>query len=470
MSQNVDIWNDFFQNKHNLILPSGWESSTNLPSKLFFHRLLLLKVLRPELFVAEVSSFCKMVLGNAAFEIPPLDLSNVIKNETSPYFPLLLISKPGYDASSRIEAIATGQNNFESFAMGSEEGFALADSAIVTAAKKGSWILLKNVHLSPSWLISLEKKLHSISPHLSFRLFLTSEINPKIPVNLLRHSNTIIFEPPAGIKNSLLRTYQALSPVRVNKAPAERSRLYFLISWLHAVILERLRYTPVGWSKSFEFSETDLQYAFDAMDEWIDSISQNKSHISPENIPWHALSCLLQDIVYGGRIDNEFDMQRLKSFVNTLFQPKSFDHNFQLFESKDNKILLPDANSFESWKFWLESIPNNSNPEWIGLPSSADNVLLTERVRHVCSNMVLLQDLEIEELSGNSTESQPHWLSSLKYSIDQYISVLPKSTLKLLRTSEVLKNPLFRCIEREVNICNSLLSEYFLFLLFKYLK
>jgi len=51
----------------------------------------------------------------------------------------------------------------------------------------------------------------------------------------------MIFEPPAGIKASLLRTYHATPPSRIDRAPAERSRLYILLAWLHAVVVERLR-------------------------------------------------------------------------------------------------------------------------------------------------------------------------------------------------------------------------------------
>ena len=43
----------------------------------------------------------------------------------------------------------------------------------------------------------------------------------------------------------------------MNKAPAERSRLYFLLAWCHATILERLQFAPVGWSKTYEFSDAD---------------------------------------------------------------------------------------------------------------------------------------------------------------------------------------------------------------------
>jgi dynein heavy chain 1 len=74
-----------------------------------------------------------------------------------------------------------------SIAIGSAEGFNQADRAINMACKTGKWVMLKNVHLAPQWLVQLEKKMHSLSPHPGFRLFLTMEINPKVPVNLLRY-------------------------------------------------------------------------------------------------------------------------------------------------------------------------------------------------------------------------------------------------------------------------------------------
>jgi hypothetical protein len=38
---------------------------------------------------------------------------------------------------------------------------------------------------------------------------------------------------------------------RIDKAPAERSRLYGLLAWLNAIIQERLRYAPLGWTKRY---------------------------------------------------------------------------------------------------------------------------------------------------------------------------------------------------------------------------
>lgn len=77
--------------------------------------------------------------------------------------------------------------------------------------------MLKNAHLAPQWLIQLEKKLHTLQPHPQFRLFLTLEIIPKIPVNLLRAGRVFVFEPPPGIKANLLRTFNTIPASRMMK-------------------------------------------------------------------------------------------------------------------------------------------------------------------------------------------------------------------------------------------------------------
>ncbi len=74
---------------------------------------------------------------------------------------------------------------------------------------------MKNVHLAPSWLVSVEKKLHTLTPHPGFRLFMTMEITPKVPVNLLRASRVFVYEPPPGIKANLLRTYNTIPAARM---------------------------------------------------------------------------------------------------------------------------------------------------------------------------------------------------------------------------------------------------------------
>lgn len=60
----------------------------------------------------------------------------------------------------------------------------------------------------------------------------------------------------------------------LSQSPNERARLYFLLAWFHAVIQERLRYAPLGWSKKYEFGESDLRSACDTVDTWLDDTAK----------------------------------------------------------------------------------------------------------------------------------------------------------------------------------------------------
>jgi dynein heavy chain 1 len=143
------------------------------------------------------------------------------------------------------------------------------------------------------------------------------EITPKVPSTLLRASHLFVFEPPSGIKAALLRSYsQTVTPQRSDKIPIERARLHFLVSWFNAVVQERLRYTPIGWSKTYEFNESDQRCAIDCVDEWLDSKGKDRTNIDPDKIPWDALRTLIGQSIFGGKIDNEFDNKILASLVN----------------------------------------------------------------------------------------------------------------------------------------------------------
>lgn len=101
--------------------------------------------------------------------------------------PILLCSVAGFDASNRVEDLAVEINReITSIAIGSAEGFNQADQALNSSSKSGRWVLLKNVHLAPSWLTQLEKKLHNLKPHPQFRLLLTAEIHPKLPISIIQ--------------------------------------------------------------------------------------------------------------------------------------------------------------------------------------------------------------------------------------------------------------------------------------------
>jgi len=301
--------------------------------------------------------------------------------------PVALCSVPGLDASFTVDALARMNTGMalSSVALGSAEGYAEADKAIAAAARTGGWVMLKNVHLAPGWLGQLEKRLHTLKPHPAFRLFLTMEINPVVPASVLRLSRIFLYERAPGLRASLVESLSGISRERVERRPVERARLLFLVAWLHAVVQERLRYAPLGWTKVYEFNDADRRCAFDIVDAWVDAAAGpgGRTNLSPEKIPWDALRTLLAQSVYGGRVDNDFDQQTLQAFVNAIFTPRAYEANFELARlpagsdgSAARVVYAPEGTSLADFMAWINELPARQSPAWLGLPPNAETVLL----------------------------------------------------------------------------------------------
>lgn len=116
------------------------------------------------------------------------------------------------------------------------------------------------------------------------------------------------------------RTYaQMIEPQAAERNPVKtRARLHFLLAFLHAVVLERKRYIPFGWTKHYEFSDADQQCALEIIHQWVDVASTGSwaprpdalpEVLDPKKIPFEAIRALLRDTVYGGRLDNQVDIR-----------------------------------------------------------------------------------------------------------------------------------------------------------------
>ena len=56
-------------------------------------------------------------------------------------------------------------------------------------------------------------------------------------------------------------------------------------------------------------------------------------------------------------------------------------------------------------------------------------------------------------------DDRPQWMRSLQQSVRNWLSILPQSIQSVKRTMDNIKDPLFRCYEREVNLGVKLLND-----------
>jgi dynein heavy chain 1 len=301
------------------------------------------------------------------------NLKDVTFNDISSTTPLLLVSAPGHDVSGRVQAMAIFESKeLASVAMGSSEGYRTAENLIASASKRGNWVILKNCHLCTDWLEdTLVKILQSLNvgTHRDFRLFITSEISPKLPTALLQICDIIVAEAPTGIKASISRFFSSISDERFGNNV--QNRLYLLLGWTHSVIQERLRFMPHGWSEQYEFTESDAIHALDVIDSLVIDLCGKKQNVDPEKLPWEAIRTTLCKGVFGGRITNDDDQVVLDQLVNRVFVPDSFDVDFQLVDVEGSPVL-PEGTSKEECFEWISALPAHNPPTWIGLNASAE--------------------------------------------------------------------------------------------------
>ncbi|GAB7338645.1 hypothetical protein MBLNU457_5378t2 [Dothideomycetes sp. NU457] len=390
-----DSWNTFFSAEHaekavpDMLGTDGSKVDQRLRD------LLLVKVFRNDRVVPAAEAFISELFGQKIFDITE-DLSRMVK-EASALSPIALNSSPGFDASYKIDQLVSReQARCTSVAMGSNESITNADAALSGAAANGSWVLIKNVHLAPGWLQNLEKRIDSLKPHADFRLFLSMESSPKIPVNLLRSSRVLTYEQPAGIRANMRDSLSSL-PNRNVEQPVEKTRVYFLLTFLHAIVQERLRYAPrLGWKGFWEFNDSDFECSTFIIDALINDVAKGRSNIAPKSIPWDMLRVLITETCYGGKIDSEADFAVLSSLVTRFLDPAAFEENFNILPSSDEtgaELILTTGTSKSDFVDWVNALPEREPPTYLGLPPNAEKLLLEAHAEEMVRNTRLVMNV-----------------------------------------------------------------------------
>ncbi|KAH8681293.1 dynein heavy chain, N-terminal region 1-domain-containing protein [Xylariales sp. PMI_506] len=384
-------------------VPQVWDDNAT-PHDQALLSLLLVKLFRLDRFVPTAERFVTTVFGEGLFDVT-VDLKEIV-DQVSSSSPISLVSSPGFDASYKVDnLVERARVRCTNIAMGSDDSLESADKAVSNAAQVGNWVLIKNVHLAPTWLQSLQKRMESLNPHTNFRLFLSMESSPKIPVNFLRASRVLMYEQPAGVRANMKDSMTSLS-TRATKSPVERTRMYLLLSFLHAVVQERLRYAPtLGWKGFWEFNDADYECSAFVIDTWVDSVAQSRTNIAPQNIPWEMICYLVRE-TYGGKVDNQGDFDVLTDLVYRILQPAAFDIGHKLVESTETEsgLDVPGGTSLPDFMTWINKLPEREPPTYLGLPANAEKLLLVGLGKSLIGNLRKVGELldEGEQLADDA--------------------------------------------------------------------
>ena len=119
---------------------------------------------------------------------------------------------------------------------------------------------------------------------------------------------------------------------------------------------------------------------------------------------------------------------------------------------------MPDALRRDQFLSWANGLVHRQTPAWLGLPTHAEKVLLTNRGAEMVSKLLKMQMIEDDEdvatieadPSDEAHAGAPAWMRTLRVSADEWLKLLPQQLLPLRRTADNIKRPLYRFFEREV--------------------
>jgi dynein heavy chain 1 len=201
----------------------------------------------------------------------------------------------------------------------------------------------------------------------------------------------------------------------------------------------------------------------ECIDEWLDSLGTGRETIDPDKIPWDALRTLAADSIFGGKVDNEYDLKILQSLVDYFFKKETFDMAYPLFDSmeavrEEDQLVIPDVKGYKEFQAWVRNMPSVESPAWAGLPLNVEKLNRIRQADSLIKNIKQIQNADEEEDAAAGDDDKAAWLTALQRRIAEYMDFLPIKLDKMKRVGDLVKNPLFRFLEREVSELSSMLK------------
>lgn len=390
-----------------------------------FHRLFLLRVLRPDRLGSALTQFVTDTLGAEFVEQAPFDMEQLY-NESTCYTPFFFVLFPGTDPTPLVEAFAKkkgcseGNGRLVNISMGQGQE-KVAINALHKAANDGGWVMLQNIHLMQSWMKVLERTLELIDDyaHPHFRCVLSSEPPSPlqgpfwdlVPEAVLQKCVKITDEAPTDVKSNLRRSYAKFSQETIDACtrPKEFKATLFALCFFHSLITGRIKFGAQGWSKKYPFNDGDLTICGQVLANYV-----NNADRLGTDIPWPDLRYIFGDIMYGGHITDFWDRRVCQTYLQLLLLPELLN-NLTLAPG----FKSPDASKMEYHhyqKFIEERFPPEQ-PMLFGLHPNAEIGFLTTQGIAIFKT--------VQSVSGAGGSSSSLDISACSPIITKYLDELP---------------------------------------------
>lgn len=212
--------------------------------------------------IQKIVAECKQ-LGDYYLKAPDSNLAQLYEDSKNSA-PIIIIISPGADPMTEIDKLsATEKIAVVSLSLGRGQAKKAIDAireAQTTQSKcgkMGTWVVLQNCHLAPSFMPQLDALIEEVKPdrEASFRIWMTTEPSDKFPVTIVQNGVKMTSEPPKGIQQNIAKSYKTITDKEFDNCskPVAFRRLLWGLCFFNAVIIERRKFGPLGWNKAYEY-------------------------------------------------------------------------------------------------------------------------------------------------------------------------------------------------------------------------
>ena len=184
-------------------------------------------------------------------------------------------------------------------------------------------------------------------------------------------------------------------------------------SWLHASLVERSAHAPIGFSKCYDFSESDLIASWEIVSSRLAKAPRSQDAMS-------AIAHMLTNAIYGCRIELDADLDIVRAVVGDIFSAERLVPS-----SKTGTVKVLDGSKYgtiplnnDERKQHIRDMPLQAPPWWTHMPFDTKRRMQTVEGRSALAKMLTLsekkfcaleKDLgpvsELKHTSSQSTDS-----------------------------------------------------------------